>query len=241
MFSSVDIEEELVKTRQKHAQGIYNLKKQVDEAKAQNGSADEFIVKRLRSAPKPGRLQIESTVLDKNKVFSKDDIRSLCIHYRYRFLDGKFFKMKDLTPEASATIKSIEKELGSEIGQVKVVSTYKNFRSGDIDNKSLLFAQIDEDNFYLVHKSTGSVSGFKKALAFPMRSIWALLLCLIIICLPFMFILPAILFKTPEEVQYYQTFYMAAFCITTVFVAVFGGFSFYKSFSRANWNSYYLN
>lgn len=241
MFSSADIEDELVKTRQKHAQVLHNLKKQIEEAKAKTGAADEFIVKRFQNAPRPGRLPIESTVLDKNKIFSKDDIRRICIEYRLRFLDGKYFKMQDLPADAAATVKTIEKELGQEIAQIKVVSTFKAFKAGNLGNDPLLFAQLDEQNYYLLHKWNQKVGGIDKVLAFPMRSVWTLLLCLIVIGLPLMFILPALWFKTPEDVAYYQTFYLAAFVITMVFVAVFGGFSFYKSFSRANWNSYYLS
>ncbi len=241
MFSSVDIEVELLKARQKHAQAVYNLMQQIEEAKKKGTAPDDFIVKRLRDAAKPGRLPEGFAGLDKNKVFSDDDIKNICIQYRLRFLDGQQFKMKELPGHASTIIERVEKELGKETGKIKVVAPVSFFKTPRLNNEPLIFVQLDEHNYYLVHKWNIGLSWTKKILAFPMRSIWSLLICLTIIGLPIVFVVPAILFHSPEEVQYYQSFYMAAFFITAVFVTVFGGFSFYKSFSRACWNRYYFN
>jgi len=214
---------------------------QIEEAKKKGTAPDAFILKRLRDAAKPGRLPEAFGGLDKNKVFSDDDIKNICIQYRLRFLDGQQFKMKVLPENSSIVIKDIEKKLGRETGKIKVVAPVSFFKAPKLNNEPIIFVQLDEHNYYLVHTWNKGLSWTKKILAFPMRSIWSLLICLAIIGLPIVFIVPSVLFSKPEEVQYYQSFYMAAFFITAVFVTVFGGFSFYKSFSRACWNRYYFN
>ena len=241
MFSSVDIQDELLKARQKHAGNVHALMQQVEESKKKGLAADEFILKRLRNAAKPGRLQINNEALDKNKVFSQDDIKSVCILYRLRFLESKYFKMEGLPQEATAAIKDLEKELGGNVGKIKILASPKFFKPGNVKEELLLFTGLDENNYYLVSKWGNSFSWYKKWLAYPLRSIWALLSVLIIIGLPGSFIVPAILFHTPELVQYYQMFYLAAVTITALFTTVFGGFTFHRSFSRACWNSPYFN
>ena len=84
-------------------------------------------------------------------------------------------------------------------------------------------------------------SWYKKWLSYPMRSVWSLLVTLIVIGLPFSIIAPALIFRTSEKIVYYQQLYLAAFVIYTAFTMVFGGFTFYKKFSRVCWNSPYFN
>jgi hypothetical protein len=241
MFSNIDIQDELVKTRQKHAQLVYSLKQQVDAALKKGVEVDDFILKRLKTAPKPGKWNINPELLDKNKLFSVDDIKDVCIEYRLRFLDSKYFKMEELPYDAVIAIKNLEKELGKEITHMKIVASAKYFKLEDVHKDPLLFAEVDENNYYLIHKWGNDFSWYKKWLSFPFRSVWSLLLTLIVIGLPLSFIIPAIVFHNPEDVSYYQMLYLAAFTVYTLFTMVFGGFTFYKKFSKVCWNTPYFN
>jgi hypothetical protein len=241
MFSSVNLQDELVKTRQKHAQLQYQLKQQAEEALKKGVQVDEFILKRMKTAPKPGRWQINPEQLDKNKIFSLDDIKSICVQYRLRFLDTKYFKMEQMPYEALQAIKNLEKETGKEISHFKMLASAKFFKLEDVNKDPLLFAQVDENNYYLVHKWGNDFSWYKKILSYPMRSVGSLLVTVIAIGLPFSFGFPALIFHSAEEVKYYQMLYLAAFTIYTLFTLVFGGFTFYKRFSRVCWNSPYFN
>jgi hypothetical protein len=241
MFSSINIQDELLKTRRKHAETQHMLMQQVEEAQKKGTAVDEFLLKRLQKAPKPGKWQINTDLLDKKKVFSLDDIKSICIQYRLRFLDSKYFKIEGLPTEDAQAIKSLEKELGKEIRSVKMLAAINSFRQEDVNNALLLFAEMDENNFYLVHKLGNDFTWYKKIISFPFRSIGALLVTLTIIGLPIAFIVPVLLFSTSEKVQYYQMLYLAAFTVCTAFTIVFGGFTFYKKFSRVCWNRPYFN
>ena len=241
MFSSVNIQDELVKIRQKHAGVQHSLTQQVEDAKGKGAPVDEFILRRIRTAAKPGKWNFENQLLDKNKVFSIDDIKSICIQYRLRFLDSKFFKLEDLTADEKNTVKSLEKETGKEITKVKMLASTQFFRQENLTSAPFLFAQLDETNFYLVHKVGVDFKWYKKLISFPFRSILALLITLLVIVLPLMFVIPSVIFSKPEQVQYYQMLYLAGFTVSTLFIVVFGGFTFYKKFSNFCWKSPYLN
>lgn len=241
MFSPVDIQDELVKSRQKHAQIQHSLMQQVEAAMKKGMQADEFILSRLRKAPKPGKWEIDTSLLDKNKIFSLDDIKSVCIKYRLRFLDSKYFRMEELPYDAVQAIKNLEKETGKEVAHIKMAASAKFFKLEDRNKDPLLFAQIDDTNFYLIHKWGNDFRWYKKWLCYPLRSIWTLVLSMSVIGIPLSFIIPALWFHNPADVQFYQTLYLAGFTIYIVFTIVFGGFSFYKNFSKVAWNSPYFN
>jgi hypothetical protein len=241
MFSSVNIQDELLKIRQKHAQAQYSLMQQANESIKKGEAVDEFLMKRIRKGAKPGKLNTDTEKLDKNKVFSEDDIKSICVQYRLRFLDSKYFNPAEIPQEALTEVSNLENDLGNKVSDVKIVATAKQFKREDKDISPIMFARLDDENFYLVYKWGKEFSGYKKVIVYPLRSILTLLISLLVVVLPFMLIIPAIIFRTPEQVQYYQMLYLAAFTIGTVFILVFGGFTFYKKFSRVCWNKPYLN
>ncbi len=237
MFSPVDIQEELIRARQKHEEVHQALMREVQSALKQGKQADEYVLSRLRSAPKPGKSNINVELLEKNRIFSEDDIKSICVKYRLRFLDSKYFKMEELPYDAVVAVKNLEKHLGEEVNHLKIMGAAKFFKLEDIHKDPLLFARIDETNYYLIHKWGKDFAWYNKIIAYPFRSIITLFISMAVIGLPIVFLLPLLLFHTSKEVQYYQMLYLAAFTIYSFFVMVFGGFTFYKKFSKVCWNS----
>lgn len=152
MFSPVDIQDELIKTRQKHEQVFRRLENEVQAALKQGKQADEYIVSRLRSAPKPGKANINPELLEKSRIFSIDDIKAICIAYRLRFLDSKYFKMEELPYDAIVAVKKLEQHLGEEVQHMKIMGATKFFKLEDKNKDPLLFARINETNYYLIYK-----------------------------------------------------------------------------------------
>jgi hypothetical protein len=241
MFSPVDIQDELIRVRQKHERVFRQLENEVQAALKQGKQADEYIVSRLRSAPKPGKANINPELLEKSRIFSIDDIKTICIQYRLRFLDSKYFKMEELPYDAVMAVKKLEKHLGEEVSHLKIMGAAKFFKLEDRNKDPLLFARIDETNYYLIHKWGKDFGWYNKIVAYPLRSIPALLISMMAIGLPLVLLTPLLIFHTAKEVQYYQLLYLAALVVYAVFVLVFGGFTFYKKFSKICWNSPYFN
>ncbi len=241
MFSPVDIQEELIKARQKHEQVQLSLMREVNAAIKEGKQADEYILSRLRTAPKPGKSNINPELLDKNRIFSVDDIKTICVNFRLRFLDTKYFKIEELPYDAVIAVKNLEKHLGEDVKHMKIMAAAKFFKLEDSNKDPMLFARIDDTNYYLIHKWGKDLAWYNKLLAYPLRSIVSLLVTMTVIGLPLVIITPLLLFHTAKEVKYYQMLYLAAFLVYSFFIMVFGGFTFYKRFSKICWNSPYFN
>ncbi len=241
MNFNINIQNELEKAREKHRHVHESLMKQVNAALQKGVSADQYLLQRLESSPKPGIWLVDRSKLDKNKVFSIDDIKAVCIKYRLRFLDSKYFRMENLPYDALYAIRELEKESDSEIRQTKIAAASGYFKLQDSNKDPLLFAQLDEHNYYLVFKWGKELGWYKKWLAYPMRNAGALFLTMLGIGIPFAFILPYFFWRHSEEIVYYQRLFFAAVTMYSVFMLVFAGFTFHKRFSRVCWNSPYFN
>ncbi len=241
MFTPVDIQKELIKTKQKHEEAHNLLLKQVNAALKKGQQVDEYIMKKLRSAPKPGRWDVDPELLDKNKIFSIDDIREVCIAYRLRFLDTRYYKMEELPYDAVIAIKELEQKTGSEIKATKIAAPAGFFRLEDSNKDPMLFARIDNTNYYLIHKWGKDIAWYKKILVFPLRSVTTLFMTMVGFGLPLALFLPYLFWHTPDDVIYYQRLMLSVVVIYTLFTMVFGGFTFYKKFSKVCWNSPYFN
>lgn len=237
MFSPIDIHEELIKAKQKHQQRYALLNGQVQAALKQGKQADEYIVNRLRNAPKPGKSDISTETLEKNRVFSVDDIKTVCTNYRLRFLDSKYFKMEELPDDTLTIIKNVEKYSGKDVRQIQIMGMDKFFKSEEKKKIPVLFARIDETNYYFVHNWEKNFAWYNKILAYPFRSIQTLLLSFTVIGLPLAIFIPLLLFHTAKDVHYYEALYLAGFTVSFIFITVFGGFTFHKNFSRKCWDN----
>ena len=241
MFSSINIHNELAKAKQKHQEIQRSLLRQAEDAIKKGQKVDEYIMKRLQAAPKPGVWNVNLDKLDKNRIFSLDDIKAVCVIYRLRFLDSKYFRMEELPYDALTAVKQLEQLVGAEIKNTKIAAPSKFFKLEDSNKDPMLFAQIDDSNFYLIHKWGSDLSWYKKWLVYPLRSIGTLFITMIGIGLPLAIFLPYVFWHNAEDIVYFQRLFLSVVTIYTLFTMVFGGFTFYKKFSRVCWNSPYFN
>ena len=241
MFESVDIHNELVKAKVKHQEVQRSLLRQAEESIKKGQKVDEYIMKRLQAAPKPGKWDVNLDKLDKYKIFSTDDIKAVCITFRLRFLDTKYLHMEELPYDAIVAIKELEKLAGAEIKHTKIAAPSKFFKLEDSNKDPMLFAQIDDNNYYLIHKWGNDLAWYKKILAYPLRSVTTLFITMIGVGIPMALFVPYIFWHTQEDITYYQRFFLAAAVVYAFFMLVFGGFTFYKRFSKVSWNSPYFN
>jgi hypothetical protein len=241
MFTSVDIQQELIKTKEKHEEAQRSLMQQAQAAIKQGRQVDEYLMKKMRSAPKPGKWGVNPELLDKNRIFSIDDIKAVCIAYRLRFLDTKYYKMEELPYDALIAVKELEQKVGAEIKATKIAAPSGFFKLEDRHKDPMLFARIDETNYYLIHKWGTDVVWYKKLLVYPLRSVYSLFISMVVLGLPLATFLPYVFWHNREDVLYFQRLFLSVVVIYTLFTMVFGGFTFYKRFSKVCWNSPYFN
>ena len=89
-------------------------------------------------------------LLVSEKIYHLDHIKKVCIDYRLRFLDIKYFK-NTLPKQALEEIKRLEQNHKTTLGEFKIMAPSILFRLKKTDDP-LLFVPIGNNYFYLVHR-----------------------------------------------------------------------------------------
>jgi len=174
--------------------------------------------------------------LDSNKIYSVNTIKSVCIDYRLRFLDIKYFKNK-LPNEVFQKIKSLEKTHNTNIGDFKIMAPSALFRLEKTDDP-LLFVPLGNNYYYLVHKWGNDLHPFRKLIMWPFKNIWNLLFTILLFSFLVTEITPLTLFtKTPNTSSYWMLLFFMFKAIASV--VLYFGFALGKNFNPAIWNNKY--
>ena len=174
--------------------------------------------------------------LDSNKIYSINTIKSVCIDYRLRFLDIKYFKNK-LPNEVFQKIKSLEKTHNTNIGDFKIMAPSALFRLEKTDDP-LLFVPLGNNYYYLVHKWGNDLHPLRKLSMWPFKNIWNLLFAILLFSFLVTEITPLTLFtKTPNTSSYWMLLFFMFKAIASV--VLYFGFALGKNFNPAIWNNKY--
>jgi len=174
--------------------------------------------------------------LKSHRIYHLDQIREVCIDYRLRFLDIKYFK-NDLPESAHQAINKIETDHGTVLADFKVMAPSVLFRLERKDDP-LLFVPLGNNYYYLVHKWGKDLHPLRKLLMWPFKNIWNLLLTVLAVSFVATEITPMDLFtKTPDQASYWMLYFFMFKAIASI--VLFYGFALGKNFNPAIWNSKY--
>ena len=175
-------------------------------------------------------------LLDKNRIYHINQIKAVCINYRLRFLDIKYFKNK-IPVEALNQIELLEKEHNNSISDFKIMAPSKLFRLIRKDDP-LLFAPLGNGYFYLIHKWGSDLKPLRKILMWPLKNIKNLFITILSLTLILTLITPQNLFtKNPSSSTFWLLYFFNLKAV--MFVFFFYGISMGKNFSKFIWNSRY--
>ena len=175
-------------------------------------------------------------LLDKNRIYHINQIKAVCINYRLRFLDIKYFKNK-IPVEALNQIELLEKEHNNSISDFKIMAPSKLFRLMRKDDP-LLFAPLGNGYFYLIHKWGSDLKPLRKILMWPLKNIKNLFITILSLTLILTLITPQNLFtKNPSSSTFWLLYFFNLKAV--MFVFFFYGISMGKNFSKFIWNSRY--
>ena len=199
---------------------------------------EEKIAKTLAT---PGNGTTNSFVFDAletERIYHIDQLKKICIDYRLRFLDSKYFKGK-IPNAAIAKIKALEKEHNTELKGFKIMAPSKLFKLEDKDDP-LLFAPIGNGYYYLIHKWGNDLHAFRKVLVWPFKSVVNLAITTLIISYFATLLIPNGLFsKQNTAAEFWMMFFFMFKSIGAI--VIFYGFALGKNFNPAIWNSKYFN
>ena len=174
--------------------------------------------------------------LSKNRIYHIDHIKKVSIDYRLRFLDIKYFKNK-LPIEALKQIKKLEKEHKTKLSEFKIMAPSVLFRLERKDDP-LLFVPLGNEYYYLIHKWGNDLHPFRKALMWPFKNIWNLLLAILALSWVFTELTPLSLFtKNQNDSSYWMLLFFMFKAIASI--VLYFGFALGKNFNPAIWDNRY--
>ena len=174
--------------------------------------------------------------LSKNRIYHIDHIKKVSIDYRLRFLDIKYFKNK-LPVEALKHIKKLEKEHKTKLSEFKIMAPSVLFRLEKKDDP-LLFVPLGNEYYYLIHKWGNDLHPFRKALMWPFKNIWNLLLAVLALSWVFTELTPLSLFtKNQNDSSYWVLLFFMFKAIASI--VLYFGFALGKNFNPAIWDNRY--
>ena len=176
--------------------------------------------------------------LESHRIFHIEQIRKICIDYRLRFLESRYFKGV-IPVEAMEEIQRLEADHNTAIKGFKIIAPSRLFRLEDKDDP-LLFAPIGNGYYYLIHKWGNDLHPLRKLFAWPFKSIGNLTALVLLISYLTTLLVPDGLFtRNGGATEFWITFFFMFKSIAAV--VIFYGFALGKNFNPAIWNSKYFN
>lgn len=201
-------------------------------------AVDERILNEISSGKANHTNSFVFDFLETDRIYHIEQIKAICIDYRLRFLDTKYFKGK-LPYEAISKIKSLEKQHDIELKGFKIIAPSKLFKLENADDP-LLFAPIGNGYFYLIHKWGNDLNPFRKLLMLPFRNFENLIFTTILVSFFATFLVPDGLFtKGMSSSEFWMIFLFMLKSIAAV--VIYYGFAAGKNFNTAIWDSKYFN
>ncbi|WP_235010925.1 MULTISPECIES: hypothetical protein [Aquimarina] len=237
LLPRTNIEQKLNKLRAKKFD-VSSWKDQVNEIFRKEEENQGRILQNLNNSVDIGKNTFDFDSLETNKIYHIDQIKKICIDYRLRFLDSKYFKGK-LPQSALLAIKNLERQHQTELKGFKIIAPSKLFKLENADDP-LLFAPMGNDYFYLIHKWGNDLHPLRKNIMWFFKSFENLLFLTFIISVLLTFMVPDGLFsKHNDTTQLVMIFFFMFKSVAAV--VLFYGFALGKNFNTSIWNSKYFN
>jgi hypothetical protein len=239
LFDKINIKEELIKKRDHPEKALLLLAKDFLRKASRK---DSDVWERLKK--EDNKISINHWMLDEadnQNLFSLSDIKEICVKYRLRFLDSSLFK-SEIPYEAIANINAFEEKHGQKLEKFKIIAPDSVFKLQDINKDPLLFGQLSDNRYLLIHKWGNDLAWYRNIFHLPFKNIYTYFVFVLILAATIAFSLPEswITFN-PESIIYLRLWLTVHSLIGLFGFLLFIGATFNFSFSESNWNSKYFN
>ncbi len=236
IFNRLNIKSELVKERSRQQRLMNDVTGILNESLER----DKDVLNRLKNSGSSSSISVNEE--DENRIYTLDQIRKICIRYRLRFLSTSLFKAT-FPYEAISRINELEKKLNRKIDDFRIIAPSKAFDLENINQDPLLFAQLADGRYYLIHHWGKDLKWYRRILTWPLQNFTTYFISL--------WILAAILsFGIPGSVMHLLSrdseLFLRLWLTVHSFIAFMGitfwlAMSYEKTFSSLNWESKYYN
>lgn len=237
MQLDIKIVSALEKERKKFLKKDGNVINQVNQILQDSLYSEKNILRNLKSYNRTFEY-LDEEGLDRNKLFSLNEIKKICIQYNLRFLDSQKFRGK-FPNEAIQAIKELSVKRKTPLENFKILGPINIFRKNNSDADPMLFAETNYGNYYLVYQWGQRVPWYSKILHFPFRAIENLVGSLASVCLILSLITPQHWIMDTTKIDYWDAHRIALFFHLFI---VFGSLiaflmiSFYGGFTSTKWD-----
>lgn len=176
--------------------------------------------------------------LDPKRLYAIEDVKKTCVEYRLRFLDTKKFK-GEIPREAITEIKNLERTLGEELEDFKIMAPDSKFRLEDCDKDPVLFLKLSDNYYYLIHQWGGDLAWYRKMVMWPLRSFATLTATIAAVSLLLAFMVPTelLLGESAAQSGFARVALFFWFLVSITSMVTYVGFAFFKNVSVRQWNS----
>ena len=179
--------------------------------------------------------------LNSNLIFSINQIEKICVTYHLRFLDSQYFK-SEFPYEAIMAIKKFEKENSFTITNFKIIAPSSVFDLKDVNQDPLLFAQLPNNKYYLLHQWGNDLKWYRKYLYYPIRNVYTYFHSIIALSLLVALIIPSSWLQVQQNNEIYMRVWLTLHCTIGFFFFIFFiGATVQASFSSMSWKSKFYN
>ncbi|MEO2064554.1 MAG: hypothetical protein ABGW97_16340 [Christiangramia sp.] len=236
-ISRTNIQSRLTHQRNKQT-SEESLLQEVCQILQNSGKSDEAILKNLQEENSEVSNNFIFDELESDRIYHIDQIYKICVDYRLRFLDSRYFK-STLPSEALQKIKALEKTHQTELKGFKILAPSKLFKLENADDP-LLFAPIGNDYYYLIHKWGNDLHPLRKMMMWPFKSLENLIVLLLAVSFLLALMVPEGLFSQHQTTTEFLMIFFFMFKWVAG-LAIFYGFKKGKNFNTEIWNSKFYN
>lgn len=176
-------------------------------------------------------------LLATDKIFHIQQIRTVCVDYRLRFLESHFFST-GLPEEAISKIHALEKEHQTQLEGFMIMAPTKAFQLLSYDDP-LLFAPMGNDYYYLIHQWGNDINPTRKWLMKPFKNLMNFVCLCLVVSMLLTFLTPENNLSKSIPLANILIFLFMFKSIVAVFMYVF--FMMGKNFNVAIWDRKYFN
>ncbi|MCF6132439.1 hypothetical protein [Flavobacterium wongokense] len=236
LANKLNLERELLSKRKKFKPEAAILA-EVKALFAENDFAREKISQKISAKKVAESNQLQFDLLETDRIFHLEQIKTVCIDYRLRFLDSNIFK-NNIPEEAISKIRMMEKEHNTSLEGFKIIAPSKSFHLLNYDDP-LLFIPIGNDYYYLIHQWGTEINPWRKLLVLPIKNLWNFTLASIIVSIIITLLVPENNLSKSVPLASIIIFLFAFKSIFAVFAYYF--FMMGKNFNEEIWQRQYYN
>jgi hypothetical protein len=126
---------------------------------------------------------------NKDRVFHISQIKAICEKYHLKFLPVSYYKgiIDEKLPEKITTFE-IAYNVECSKGTSYIVAPKNSFKLEEKPKDPLLFYQINNEYYYLIHKWGNDLNIFRRLLPYLARPFWSMIVMAFVFTLPFLII-----------------------------------------------------